>query len=120
MEISNPQTLDHMITADGSVLRSIIIDLPAWNMDSVPNCAFAHGLDGTKIIAVQVHILNDPETQRQDFAASWPGNVAGVLDRIMWTDVGIYLNRKTGGYFDTVEFDDAVMSRGKALIWYID
>lgn len=107
--------IEHPIT-----LSTEIIKLGDWNMDANDTHSKAHGLtDHTKIRSVSVMILRDigddlyPLNQYDSTAS---GDVSGGISLIDATN--IYFGRKTGGKFDSVDFDSTSFNRGWMTIEY--
>lgn len=120
MEISNPQTLDHIIEANGKVMRFKIIDIPPWDMDTDISITFAHGLVMANIVAVSVQIRRDDGNFYYDLAATTKMAAVGETKRIQVGATDIQLNRLTGGFFDSVQFGVTVFGRGRCVVSYID
>lgn len=128
MEISNPTDFDQcpraandtIVDANGSVLRVKVVIIPPWNMDADFSFAFAHGLDGTKILSVEAAIIRDDASRYTNLAAQHLiGSEAGGKT-VTWTPTEISLQRLTGGTFDNVNYDDTIIDRGRCLVWYYE
>jgi hypothetical protein len=111
-EYSGWQLMESLMALMGGV-KTKIIQLGAWNMDSTATLSVAHGIAAlSDIRSIQVIILRDDNQTRDDFA---PG-----ADRIYTTGTNIELARTTGGTFDGTAWDDASMNRGYAIIRYTE
>lgn len=103
----------------GATLRKIV-DIGPWDMDTNVTTSVEHGLpDHTKIRAVSAVIVDDVGNVRPLNRVSIPAGVVqgGVVD---WNASDITLLRLTGGDFDNLNHDDAVMNRGHVLIDYAE
>lgn len=115
-----PRYLDAYLQEDnGQRLMSILIPLPAWNMYSVDTCNFAHGLVGDDIISISV-IIDRDDGVRHNMLSGTVNMAGGVgLREIYATATHIYLALPATHIFNNPNYDDAVMSRGKCLIFYV-
>lgn len=120
MEISNPQTLDHIIGANGNVIRVKHIEITDWNMDTIATKNVAHGLTYDNIIASHVVIDMDAPVGDGQFNLEGDQNASGTPDGFYWIgSVNVALARTLNEGFDNPNFDDAG-HRGHILIWYIE
>lgn len=106
---------------DGSVkLRTKVIEIGDWDMDATPNINVAHGVVAANIRTVFVMISND-EAPLFYFDLS-KANSSGVVDGFSQIDVNtgtdIFLERRTGGSFDTTSFNATSFNRGWITIQY--
>ena len=108
--------------AAGTVLLEKIIPIGDWNMDSTVFVPIAHGLGASykKIRAIDAIIRNDADDRYQsiyrieDFGDPLLVN-GGIAS---WTSINIELIRRTGGFFDTPDFDSTSYNRGWVYILY--
>ncbi len=122
MEISNPQTLDHIIGANGNVLRVKIMNIGPWDMVSSASLVITHGLTFADIIMVGGYVLSDTGLTAFPLYTNAGGSASPDwdLDVDNWSAFSIILMRRAGGIFDGVNFNDAVMNRGRVIIWYTE
>ena len=124
MEISNPLPMDRMYTDEGNLVHCKKVSIGPWNMDMDATIEVLHGLGilWPNIIAVNVWIIPDVLAIRaplQYFNNAVDPNLNG--GGIQSTSVtGITLSRRTGGPFDSVNFDDGVINRGVVFFWYFE
>jgi len=118
MEVVSPQTLDHIIEANGAVLRVKVIEITDWDMDANMTKNVNHGLTWSTIRSHTVMIdKNALDDQR-------PLNVEALTPN---GDDGYYnvapaffgLIRRAGGYFDRVDYNGAG-HRGWITVWYVE
>lgn len=103
----------------GEQLKTKIVDIGDWNMDTVANITVAHGIaDYTKIRDVSVMIRNDSVTLQWKLDAGL--DVSGVQSgNIGVNNAGeIALYRQTGSTFDNTSFDSTSFNRGWITILY--
>ena len=99
------------------------IAIGAWDMDATSAVNVTHGLDYTKIFAVDTLILTDAGTPYvkldcfSDFADPFLLN-GGIKDFSGGAGTAITLSRRAGGTFDGVNFDSVTVNRGYIYIWY--
>lgn len=124
MDIDNPQTFDHIIEANGDTLRVKVIDIGAWNMDGSANKLVSlGGLTTSDIVHVSLWIYSDTGAlDSPGLGEIGAGGAAfdGLGFSISSGTGNISISRITGGFFDSTNFDDAVMNRGKIVVWYIE
>jgi len=102
-------------------LKTKVIEIGDWDMNTVPLVAVAHGLpDAQKIRSISVFIRPDtgttlyPLNSFQDGAD--PLLVAGGVDGV--TSTNINLRRRSGGRFNDAAFDATSYNRGWVTIVY--
>ena len=92
------------------------IDIGDWDMDATVNVSVAHNLTASKIRSVEAYILSD------DSANYLPINVdlaaAGVRGSVHVQGANIYLDRLTGGGFDSTAYDSTSFNRGYIRVEY--
>ena len=91
------------------------IDIGPWNMDTTNSLFVPDGsplITSSTIRSVEVYIRNDLQTQlrRLDIVA---GPVNGSWN---YNGSGFNLIRVTGGFFDSVDYDDGVINRGYIMV----
>lgn len=123
MDVVNPSYMAYLKEDGGAIIHCKKFNLGPWNMDTTAGIGFDHGLGASyvKIIGVQVVIFKDTLDQNFALPAASPvgADVAGAgISGI--TAALITISRVTGGLFDSVDFDDAVMNRGYAFVWYME
>ena len=121
MEFSNPQTMDHIIEANGETLRLILIPIGDWDMDTVPAVNIAHGMNVLDIRPpVSLLIRDDNGTMLHPSAGV--GVVNGIRD--VWineiTNTDIFLARRTGSWLDAIPYSTTPFNRGWVLVTYVE
>jgi len=96
------------------VLLQKVINIGVWNMDTTPLRTISHGLTFADIRAVKVAIQNDTGNAVNDFLM--PG-YAGTT-HIEWDSSFIYMERGTGGYYDSASYNGA-SNRGWVTLFYL-
>ncbi len=122
IDLSGVDGIDGVDGANGSdatlPYRTLILDIGGWNMDTLLQKSIS--LDSYitvdfSILSVSVTIYRDQNGDSFDFyyknAGHWfylkPNNI-------------LYLNRTDSGMFDSSDFDDDSINRGKVLILYLE
>lgn len=122
MQINNPpDRVDYIKTIGGGIIRPHLVDIGTWNMDLATSKLVAHGLgdDWSKIVSITFIIFDDAGLQYRPA----PGYQNGADPNLVSVGVNyidstnLALSRRAGGLFDSTNFDDAVMNRGKILFW---
>lgn len=110
---------------DGEIkLRTKVVEIGVWDMDTNANTTIAHGLTGSfRILGVSVIIQNDSSNGNYDLLNS--SNTPPSRDGSLSTSTGldsafIPISRLTGGFFDTTSFNDGAINRGWVKIDYIE
>ncbi|GAH69181.1 unnamed protein product, partial [marine sediment metagenome] len=100
-------------------LKTKIIDIGDWNMNTTTYVEVAHGLTHTKIRnTIIVLIRNDENTSYLPLIGD--ALFAGVADgNILINSTNIVLTRKAGALFDSEDFDSTDYNRGWITINYI-
>ena len=94
-------------------MRTKIIQIGNWNMDSTPTVTITHGLDYTKIRTASAYILDDDNTVAA-FLTGGEGSVASI------TSTTVDLTRNNAGFFDNASFNSGSINRGFLTIQYVD
>ena len=99
-------------------LRSKVVEIGSWNMDTAATVAVTHGIsDYRKIRSISGVLRDDGDT----ILAPIPyvsDVVADILSVSGVSSTTITLRRVTGGQFDNTSYDDTTISRGKLVIHY--
>lgn len=103
------------IKTDGTFLKTKIIALGVWNMDSIDHLDLTHGLTLSKIRNVSVSIINDAETYLYAIEYISSANSGGYW-RTSATEVEVI--RLGSGFFDSTDFNDGAINRGYITILY--
>lgn len=107
--------------ASAGVVRTKIIDIGPWNMDSTAVLSVAHGLDHTKIRPPMLAIIQDNSStgayplDRQE--SHLDTAQAGCISQADSTNVNLL--RTNGGFFDDGAFNSGI-NRGWITVTYID
>ncbi len=98
-------------------LLTKVIPIGIWDMDVTPSVAIAHGLTLSKIRVVSAFIADDVGTYV--YSISYCNDLASPDGRLVVgvTTIGLYC--RTGGFFDSIWFDDGAMNRGYITIQYV-
>lgn len=106
------------IQTDGvNILKTKIIDIGNWNMDSTASIGVAHGLIYGNIRAVTALIRSDADTTHYDIDYANESGTGDNGSRV--NSLNVVLIRRTGGFFDQVDFDAGSYNRGWITITYI-
>lgn len=103
------------------VLRSKVIFLQDWNMDSTASINLAHGLTGSQslnIVSADAIIRDDSSETFSLNYSDGTANMHGGIGEINSGD--ITLLRVTGGFFDTTQFEATSFNRGFIYLVYMD
>jgi hypothetical protein len=102
-------------------LKTKIIEIGDWNMDTVDQVTAAHGLTYANIRSVSAVIRNDADGLRHQFASY--ARVIGASDTddeyLYVNTVNVVLNRAQGGLFDDPNYDSTSYNRGWITIKYV-
>lgn len=107
-----------ILEQNGKLLKTAVYEIGVWNMDADLDVFVGHSLDLTKVVSIKVMIINDAESYISNLdsdTVDW--HFAGGM-AIRPTD--FHLWRQPGKFFDTVNYDDAVMNRGYVWVEYFD
>lgn len=129
--LGSSSNIDLLISAkgDGRVYLngSTLIELPIgnWNMhagsggtSSIPISLTTYGLDWTKIIGIEVEIVDNTNTLRSPLFLRVAGSdftPSGFYD---YNSTDITLYRRTGSFYDSAAYNGTGFSRGTLLIKY--
>lgn len=107
------------IEQNGTVLKTKVVEIGDWNMDVNTTKDITHGIASgiNKIRSVYVSIRDDTTSYASSLelindSYEPQGRVA------YWDNSTIYLARKTGGGFDSVDHDSTSFNRGWVYITY--
>jgi len=110
------------VMTDNVVLKTKIVEIGDWDMDTAINVSFAHGLtDILKIRSVSVLIVQDAGSgfAVHDFNnVQYNASVPALDYYTKITSTLIALQRDTGGYFDNTNFNATSYNRGYVTIIY--
>lgn len=97
-------------------IKTKIIEIGDWNMDSDLGVTVDHGLgaDFYKIRNIDVYILDDTGNNMYNLLGLNGFTASGILGLI--SSAGIVIQRIVGGYFDNVTFDSTSYNRGWVFI----
>lgn len=107
--------------SDGTnIIRTKIINIGDWNMDTTGNVAVTHGLTKTNIRSVTGILRIDDDSTYYILTPGYDASLAmeGYIQTI--TDTVVNLYRRTGGLYDNVNFDSTSYNRGWITITYIE
>lgn len=118
MIINNPVAQGMQVAVTGEVLRWKLIDIGAWDMDTVGIVNVLHGLDMNKIKHVSVLIYQDGfvGVNRLDQGPA----INAVDGEYFLTATQVRLIRHAGGSFDFALWSNPVQNRGHIYIIYED
>lgn len=116
-------TVTGVITANGGIqtdgantLKTKVIDIGDWNMDTTATVSVAHGLTWTSIRKISVIIRDDVPDYYYDFPSYFDGT---TWEYVRADSTNIILQRSTSGVFDSVVYDSTSYNRGWIIITYI-
>lgn len=111
--------LSDLIFLQNNLPRTKIINIGVWNMNSTASVLVNHGLNATKIRSVSVGILNDAATTVDDLKVG--SSTMNELDGNVFAGATqLTLTRRSGGLFDSTNYNDGTMNRGYITIHYVD
>jgi len=103
-------------TASFTQIRTSIIIIGDWDMDSTSSLNVAHGLTGANIRTVNCTIIPDFTDFKHPLDSS---DSSGVSEgSLVWDGTNIALSRTTGGKFDNTTYDQTSFNRGWITITY--
>lgn len=112
-DYSGWQLMEALMTLMGGV-KTKILDIGIWNMNSTATIAVAHaglGVPLGQIISIKAMITSDAGNKYQfEF-----GGVTANIDA-----TNINLERTSGGIFANTDFDGTTLGRGVIIVQYID
>ncbi len=104
------------------ILKTKVIEIGDWNMDTTPSVTIISGIDKEKVRAVSGIIIDDNSVNVYRLNKGSSGGINGLMqgsvDRI--TDNNIELRRLNGGEFDGVSYNSTSFNRGWITILYED
>lgn len=99
-------------------LQTKVIPIGVWDMDSTSQVSIAHGLTFADIRKASAFVYDDTSTVAIPLDSDY--TLLGVTEgKVVWNATDIVLTRINAGYFDTVNYDDAVMNRGFIVVEYV-
>jgi len=93
--------------------KKVIQDIGDWNMDTTSVGDYLHGLSVTEwktIHSISVIIRNDADTLYTQFMSD--------NNQVYFDSTKIYMERRGGGQFDSVDYDSTSYNRGIITFWY--
>lgn len=121
ISVANAVTTDGIneTGADEGILKTKILQIGDWDMDSNAWIEVPHGLTYSKIRSVTALIRNDNGSSFYDLSRVNPA-VGTTSDGIRIDSINIHLQRIAGGAFDSTDFDTpSGYNRGWIVIGYI-
>lgn len=104
---------------DGATLKTKVIDIGDWNMNTgSATVFFAHGLTFANIRSVTALIRNDANNEYHSLPSVSTASTAGIED-IKVNSSNIILARTDGGTFNTSDYDSTTYNRGWVTIQYV-
>jgi hypothetical protein len=104
----------------GTYLKTKVVDIGDWNMDTTTSVNVAHGLstDALNIRGIQCVIRNDSNTVQSPLN-TW-GSTATVAQGQLrsWTTTNVTLDRLASGFYDNTSYDSTSYNRGWIYITY--
>lgn len=98
-------------TVPGDQLKTSIINIGDWDMDTDETVTVAHGLsDHKKIKGINVIIRDDDDAGYHDLSRQVSGEIAGGV--VIVNSTNIIIGRITGRGFDNALFDSTSFNRG--------
>jgi len=94
-----------------------VYPLGAWNMDTTMTKNVNHSLDITKIIEIEVMIIEDGNIHTYNL--SYTSVLLPVAGGTIIFTTNFNLMRYGGGFFDNAAFSNAVMNRGWITAWVL-
>jgi hypothetical protein len=104
-------------TESGHFLRTKVIEIGDWDMDTASGVSFAHGITFSKIRNLEAWIYNDSGTVLENLQGINQADDLPVGNAAATTTL-ISLYRKTGGLFDSVNYNATGYNRGFVTIQY--
>ena len=105
-------------SAASITLKSLVLEIGDWNMDTASFIWVAHGLDSSKIRTLTVLIRQDGGV----LAFALPTyNPAGTsVEIVSYNSTQVEISRATNGTFDNTNYDTTSFNRGWVTIQYIE
>lgn len=103
---------------NGTYLKTKVIEIGDWNMDSTSAKAVTHGLTKSSIRSVNVIIRSDAGSM---FSLSYANSTIDTVQQGGIQEIGttqVNLVRFNGGWFDATAFDSTSYNRGWITIMY--
>ena len=110
------------LTDGTNLIKTKIIDIGNWNMDSTVSVDVAHGLTSSKIRSASAYIIADGGGTTILLTGSPDATSGSVQGGIYWqsSTTNISLWRLTGGAFDGAGYDATSFNRGWITITYVE
>lgn len=120
-DYSGFQLFEALFALMGGVYKKVI-EIGDWDMVSTPSVFILHGMTVSKIRSIHVFVRNDAGTNISnlmvpdvDSASSFPETDGAVGANA----TGVILQRRTGGNYDSVNYNSTSFNRGWITIEYI-
>ena len=108
-----------MAVTDGSnTIKTKVINIGDWNMDTTSTVSVAHGLTYAKIRAINISIRNDADNATYQLNHLEDVPVTGWTTQ-SWNATNIILTRTANAFFDSSDFDATSFNRGWITITYV-
>ena len=117
IDINGVALRNNSIKTDGTFLRTKVLNMGTWDMQTTASISVAHGVDFSKIRSVSPIVVDDNGVFYYpiDFYLPAAGSPAGAY-RLNSTDVD--LDRTSSSFFDSTSFNDNTINRGTVTITY--
>jgi hypothetical protein len=106
------------IETDGVALKTKVLEIGDWNMDTITGATVAHGLGANwkKVRALSAIIRNDDDSSYSEISGcTYTGLLGG---EIVINSTNIILSRDSGGRYDGADYDSTSYNRGWITITY--
>lgn len=109
--------LSDALTDGTYTIKTKLLPIPSWNMDSDATKSIAHGLDFNDIVSISVLIHNDAGTLGTDLIVQEGG---GDTDGYYSKDsTNIIMGRRSGASYDNSNYSSSLVVRGWIKITHI-
>lgn len=107
------------VTDGTNNIRTKIISIGDWNMDTTGSVSVAHGLTASKIRRVTATIRDDSDTAYSPIYGA--DSASTSLDgNAVVSGANVSITRITGGRFDGINYDSISFNRGWIVIDYVE
>jgi hypothetical protein len=103
----------------GTIVKSAVLNIGAWNMNTTTELTLAHGLTFSEIISVRGHIINDAQTYKYFFSGGQTSgsNMEPYLGPADATNLRLRII--SGGAYNSSSFSSTAISRGRIIVDYL-
>ncbi len=105
--------------AASAVVKTKIIEIGDWNMDTTGSVSVAHGLVLADIRSISVLIRGDSDTQHINFPVVDQDIGASGQEEMHVDATNVIMVRGTSGFFDNVSYDSTSFNRGWITVNYV-